>query len=312
LAEPKLDLVTVGNLSIDSIKIGKYGAKKVPGGSAGAVVTAAAALNNNVGIVTKIGEDYPIKWLIDLGGRGIDLTGVSTQKSSCRFELKYDHKNNLKHFREIFNAEDIISNQDIPGYYFNSKFFHLSAAHPRNQQKMITRLKRAPKTKFSITLWPTYQKEYSPYFINRLNEAEVLFCNNYEIQQLSNEENIYDAAKKISKGGPKVIVLTKGAKGAAIYHKGEFLVYPALRTNIIDTTGCGDSFAAGFLVEYLQSKDIEKAGWVGAAMASFTISKVGSWFPMLNELQIERRIEGARKNSGSKTPPKKATLMDFY
>ena len=309
MAEPKLDLITVGNLSIDSIKIGKYGAKTVPGGSAGAVVTAASALGQGVGIVTKIGEDYPLKWMIDLAGRGIDLSGVSTQKTSCRFELKYDQKNNLKHFKEIFNSEDIISTQDIPDDYFNSRFFHLSAAHPRNQQKIITKIKRT-KAKFSITLWPTYHEEYSPYFVNKLNEAEVLFCNNYEVRHLSNEDNIYDAAKKISRGGPKVIVLTKGAKGAAIYYKGEFLHYPALRTSIIDTTGCGDSFAAGFLAEYLKSRDVARAGWVGAAMASFTIAKVGSWFPNVTEAQIERRIESAIKNV--QAAPKKGTLMDFY
>lgn len=305
-----LDIVAVGNISIDVIKIESSGTFKVPGGSAAAVLTAASAYGAKCGAVSKIGEDFPKAWFEDISSRGIDFLGLQKQKHSCRFELTYAKDGELKKFDEIFNVEDFLSMKDVPSSYLDAKHFHLAAAHPKNQEKFLS--STSMKSSFSLTLWPTYNSEYSAKFYELMKKVEILFCNEKEVKMLSSEENIYDAVKKIQKAGPNLIVLTKGAKGSAVYYKKEFHVFPALKSLKVDVTGCGDSFAGGFLAEYLSSKDVLKAGWAGAALASFTMSKMGSWFPReISREKIEERI-GRAKSYYEKGAKEKGSLMDFF
>jgi len=304
-----LDIIAVGNISIDTIKIEGLGQRTVPGGSAAGVLTAAVSYGATAGVVSRLGKDYKQKWVMDLDERGIDLSGVSTQKTSCRFELQYDKKGNLLKFGEIFTVDDALAKKDFPAQYKNAKHIHLSAAHPRNQVKFLQFPN--PGSTISLTLWPTYESEYDEEFSKLLKNVHILFCNNHEVKLISKKENVYDGVKEIHKFGPKIVVLTKGSKGSALYHDGHFHLYPSLRSSKMDATGCGDAFAGGFLAEYLKSGDAEKAGWVGAAMASFTLSKMGSWFPReITQRQIEERIERAKKHSTKNV--KKGTLLDFF
>jgi sugar/nucleoside kinase (ribokinase family) len=304
-----LDLIAVGNVSVDTIKIDGTGQRTVPGGSAAAVLTSASSYGASTGVVTRIGKDYKQNWINELDERGIDLTGVSTQKTSCRFELNYDKTGKLTKFSEIFTVDDALAKKDFPNTYKNARHIHLSASHPRHQVKFLQFPN--PGSTISLTLWPTYESEYDQEFAKLLKNVDVLFCNNHEVKLLSNKENVYDGVKEIAKLGPKIVVLTKGAKGSAMHHDDHFHLYPSLRSSKIDATGCGDAFAGGFLAEYLKSGDAEKAGGVGAAMASFTLSKMGSWFPReITQRQIEERIERAKKYSEKNV--KKGTLLDFF
>lgn len=75
---------------------------------------------------------------------------------------------------------------------------------------------------------------------------------------------------------PNKIIMTKGADGA-YYNDGNGTVHvPSIPTKVVDTTGAGDSFNAGFLHEYLKSGDMLKAGRFGACVASLAIREKGA------------------------------------
>jgi sugar/nucleoside kinase (ribokinase family) len=62
-------------------------------------------------------------------------------------------------------------------------------------------------------------------------------------------------------------VLTLGAAGSIAIRNGETIAEPALPLEkVIDTTGCGDAFQAGFTAEYIESRDIRKALRKGAEL----------------------------------------------
>jgi len=72
--------------------------------------------------------------------------------------------------------------------------------------------------------------------------------------------------------GPDIVVLTLGSKGCKIFSDdGEKEIGP-IPTALVDPTGAGDSFAAGFLVGYSKGYSLEKCARIGAAVASVTIS----------------------------------------
>ena len=75
----------------------------------------------------------------------------------------------------------------------------------------------------------------------------------------------------------EIAVLTLGEEGVLIKTStGEKHFEPAIKTQVVDTTGAGDSFTAGFLHEFLESKDILKAAKLGVRAASITISELGA------------------------------------
>jgi len=227
----KFDLVTVGNISIDTILVDKK-CYRVPGGSAAAVATAAVANSSKCGIVSKLGRDYPSKWLDELKKSGVDASGLGKKKTSTRFELSYNRNKRLIKFNEVFSSDAVLSFSDMPDSYRNARQIHLSAAKPQHQENFLESLSNRKNQSVSLTLWSTYSDSYTDNFINLLKKTDVLFCNNHEISSISNEENIYDAVKVVQKKGPKIIVLTKGELGSAICTSRKIHLFPALKREL--------------------------------------------------------------------------------
>ncbi len=309
----KFDLVTVGNISIDTILVDKK-CYRVPGGSAAAVATAAVANGSKCGIVSKLGRDYPSGWLDELKKSGVDASGLGRKKTSTRFELSYNRNKRLIKFNEVFSSDAVLSFSDMPDSYRNARQIHLSAAKPQHQENFLESLSNRKNQAISLTLWSTYSDSYTDNFINLLKKTDVLFCNNHEISSISNEENIYDAVKVVQKKGPKIIVLTKGELGSAICTSRKIHLFPALKTSRTDTTGCGDSFAGGFISEYLRTGNVARAGWLGSALASFTMQKSGAWFPLdIQREKILKTVKRAKETHASNGKRKtKGTLLDYF
>ena len=75
-----------------------------------------------------------------------------------------------------------------------------------------------------------------------------------------------------------VLVLTMGEKGSLSYHNKAVFNQEAVKTNVVDTLGCGDAFIGSFLAEYIKTGgDIQKCLLKGALAASITIRKFGAW-----------------------------------
>ena len=72
------------------------------------------------------------------------------------------------------------------------------------------------------------------------------------------------------------MIITLGSKGSLIYAKGHFYEVPAIQpTAIVDATGCGDTYMAGYLYKRFQKANYYDAGLFGAAMASIKIAASG-------------------------------------
>lgn len=67
------------------------------------------------------------------------------------------------------------------------------------------------------------------------------------------------AGRKLLEYGPEVVVITKGKKGSLLVTKERAKIIETIEVDSIDTTGAGDSFAAGFITGLLEKKDLEDA-----------------------------------------------------
>ncbi len=116
-----------------------------------------------------------------------------------------------------------------------------------------------------------------------LKPVDILILNGHEFADLVKapyrdihfKENIINWYLPFIKN--KIVIITEGAKGSYSYEGGKVYHQEAIKpANIVDTTGAGDAYTAGFIAEYFKSKDIEKAMEKGARYASKILAKIGA------------------------------------
>jgi len=118
---------------------------------------------------------------------------------------------------------------------------------------------------------------YRDEFRNLLSrDVDILFANEAEIMSLFQVSEFEDAVK-LAQTTCRLAVLTRGEKGCVIVKGDERCDVSAVKIDaIVDTTGAGDLFAAGFLYGYTQGKPLSHCGQLGALAASEIISHMGA------------------------------------
>ena len=114
-------------------------------------------------------------------------------------------------------------------------------------------------------------------FYNLLkNDLDVLIGNENEIKELTDSKNLLDSINQLKKFN-KLIVITRSDKGSLAIKKNEVINCESVKVNqILDLTGAGDLFAAGFLKEYLENSQIKKCLMTGSVLASKIIQRIGA------------------------------------
>ena len=108
------------------------------------------------------------------------------------------------------------------------------------------------------------------------NYADIIFANESEIKSLF-ETNELESAIKECQNTKKIFAITLGEKGAKIIKNSEIVeINPEKIENLVDTTGAGDLFAAGFLDSYLKGNNLFNCGTKGVNLASKIIQKYGA------------------------------------
>jgi sugar/nucleoside kinase (ribokinase family) len=109
-----------------------------------------------------------------------------------------------------------------------------------------------------------------------LQHIHYLKANESEMEVLTGHSDVYKGAMTLFGWGVKEVVITLGSKGSIIYCGGAFYIIPAYQPAFIeDTTGCGDTYMAGYLYQRIKSATIQHAGEFAAAMATLKIESSG-------------------------------------
>ena len=118
---------------------------------------------------------------------------------------------------------------------------------------------------------------HKPHFLNLVkNKLDIIFANEQEITSLIEAKN-FDEVINFSKQLNKLVVVTRGEKGAVAIN-GEEIVESDIHKNlkIVDLTGAGDLFAAGFLHGYINKLSNKECLEKGTEMSSKIIQKIGA------------------------------------
>ena len=130
-----------------------------------------------------------------------------------------------------------------------------------------------------------------------IGRADIVKVSDEDLRWLAGDGAIADLAKRIMSHGPKVVLVTEGARGATAFAHEQEIFVAAEKINVIDTVGAGDTFNAGILAALQQLDALKKerigalghdtlqaALSLGVRAAAVTVSRAGANLPWSGEL----------------------------
>ncbi|MBI4158856.1 adenosine kinase [Candidatus Woesearchaeota archaeon] len=177
-----------------------------------------------------------------------------------------------------FNEEDI--DKELIS---NSKYIHFTGymwgadAQKRAVMKAIKIAKANSTGVIFDVADPFIVKNNKEDLIKLIKEnVDIVFANKEESRILLDIENPEEAINKLSKLC-NIAVVKIGSEGALIKQKNEQTIFiPSRRVNVIDTTGAGDNFAAGFIYGLCNNMSLQESGIFASYLASHIVSNVGA------------------------------------
>ena len=151
---------------------------------------------------------------------------------------------------------------------------------PETKQAILGACRKAEDSHSEVALTlsdPFVVERHRDDLFDLLNEhVDMLFGNEQEITTLF-RANSFDEAVEALEGRVKVAALTRGPEGVIILTSDALVQMPAQPVKkVVDTTGAGDLFAAGFLYGYTKGDDLETCARLGVLAAGEVISHLGA------------------------------------
>jgi len=156
-------------------------------------------------------------------------------------------------------------------------------------KSILLALKFAKKHGLKTIVDPAPVKKISNNHIWEL--VDYLLPNEIELKELTHTDDILKAIHILKSRGVKEVIVKLGKQGAVYEDEGKLLSFPAVPVEqIVDTTGAGDCFIAGFLYGMLQKKDVVQAIKIGNLATSYSIQKKGAAisFPRKSEINWKK------------------------
>ena len=205
--------------------------------------------------------------LTEKTSKSIVLVTPDAERSMNTF-LGASNKFNIKSFDEkfIINSSMIY----IEGYLFDQPEAKEAIYHCCN-------LAKSQNKKVALSLSDLFCVDrHRIDFLNLIeNYVDIIFANEHEIKSLY-QSDLIQSINSI-KNNVDFGAITLGSKGSIVFeNKAEHMIEPIFIEELVDTTGAGDLFAAGFLFGFINKYSIEKCGYLGNKAASEIIKHIGA------------------------------------
>lgn len=294
-------IVVIGSINLDLVvevdEIPKLGEtvmgkslSQIPGGKGANQAVAMAKLGCDVDFLGKVGNDNFADLVLEsMRKAGVNTRNIKREKTSTGIAvINVDKKANnniiviagangevdetylLEHEEIIKNAEAVVFQLEIP---IDTVKFGLKLAKRHNK---LTVLNPAPAHELDDEI---------------IENVDIIIPNEHELSRLAHMEikdeiDLTKASKSLIERNVKKIIVTLGEKGALYVDKNTTKLYPAYKVKAVDSTAAGDAFIGGFVGNYIQTKDIDKAIDMGQRTAAISIQRFGAQtsLPTLEEV----------------------------
>ena len=276
-----VDLKTIENIS-DTIEI----KTTVSGGSVANSIVALAQNGMNTAFIGKVSNDEIGSKFID-GLKSENVTFACKAQSDdsksgrCIVMVTPDAQRTMSTYLGISQKlnsgdinQDVIKNSSITyleGYLWDLDDAQVAIKHATDCAKSSGNL-----VAFSVSDVFCIERFRDSFRSMIDTNVDIVFANKEEIKSLYENDNIEEITKILSHQ-ERIYALTMGEEGALIIKGNETYKIEAQKIeNLIDTTGAGDLFAAGFLEHFIKNESLESCGSRGVEMASRVIQQYGA------------------------------------
>ncbi len=310
-----LDVIGVGALNLDRLysvqRIAKEGEEvgitsvaEAPGGSAANTIAGLGRLGINVGFMGAVGNDPEGKIMLgDFENNAVKTGGISILKKSRTGTVIGFVDSMGERTLYIYPA----ANSDITSfdtrYADKGRILHLTSFVDNRQfelQKKLVAETRAKtcisaatemvsrpqrRTRISFSPGMLYVEKGFEALKPIIKKTSILFLNEDEIKLLTGCG--HEKGSKILIGaGAEIVAVTLGAQGCFVTDGKDSYDVPAQKARVVDTTGAGDAFAAGFLYGVVKRMGTKECGKLGNNVAARCIEKYGARAGLPSEKEL--------------------------
>ena len=303
-------ITAIGNPVYDYIKTQKVETQgRVLSGCSTNAALALSKMGEKTHLIGAVGDDFKDKFAADLKRFGISHTLLPSRQTGGFSLVYYDNFGNRT--LDLLGRADNISKVSSD-WYRESKAVLIGPILGEVSFDLIAEIRRNFAGLFFCDPQGLLRGaddngrifHHKPEGIEKaLGRFDIVKPNELEGKVLTGidcRENPYEAARIIKSWGPNIVIVTLAELGSVIYDGHRFIDIPPYEINLVDATGAGDTYMAGFAFEYLKSGgDLRRAGCYASCTSSIMIENVGPDFVM-TESMIRTRQEQLLKMSGYK------------
>lgn len=297
----KFDVICFGALNVDRLyRVNRIAGrdeesfiidfKEAPGGSAANTAVGLARLGLKTGFIGKVSDNREGKLLLnDFKRQNVDVDGIIVSKEG-RSGVAMGYVD-TKGDRALYidpGVNDSLELKEIDlKYADNTAFLHLTSfigEKPFKAQKELVRGLR--DVRISFDPGELYARKGLTVLKLMIERSFVMLPSENELKLLTGKK--YDEGSKIlMKKGVSIVAVKLGERGCYVTDGKESYLVEPYKVKVVDTTGAGDAFCAGFLYGLIKNKDLYECGRFGNFVASRCIEKVSAreGLPRLSDLR---------------------------
>jgi ribokinase len=284
----RFDVVGFGALNADKLyevnRIARGGEESFiletvesPGGSAANTIVGLARLGARTGFIGKIGKDHEGQLLLDdFRKEGVNTDGIVIGEGNSGTVSAFIDRKGERALYIHPSVNDTIAFEDVNlKYAQQAEFLHLTSMDEkpfRAQKKLISELEGV---KISLDPGEIYARKGLAALKPIIKRCFVFMPSEVELRLLTGKR-WKQGAKQLLDEGATVVAVKLGGKGCYVTDGDQGYLIPPFKSKVVDTTGAGDAFCAGFLYGLVCKKDLYASGRLGNLVASKCISRVGA------------------------------------
>ncbi len=252
-----------------------------PAGTAGGTAVVLSRLGAKVRSFGAIGTDPMGDTLLAMLSReGVDVSGVvrttAVQTSASVIPVRPNGDRPAWHCVGA-NATFTLENLDLDSVVRSS---HLHLGGPEflggPAASELLRHAKANGLGTSVDILAAGDPGLLQWIAEALPHIDYLLPNDEQVLGFTGAPDLLSGARALLAAGPSCVAATQGSKGALIVSADETIEVPAYAVDVIDTTGCGDAFSAGFILGRALGRDLRNAARLGCATAAQVAGGIGT------------------------------------
>jgi len=247
------------------------------GGTGGNIARIAARLGVPTALASFVGEDFPPEYRDALAADGVDLTDlcVVPGTSTPTAWIFTDRQGNQVAIVDQGPMKSAAKYEVLSHTVETSEIIHLGTGRPEYYAKIAAMAARLGKR---VAFDPSQEIHYvytPATFRSLLRRAEIFFGNQAEMKRALGFVNRKRPADLLE--WTDIVVMTRGDKGSTILSSEGKVDIPAISSRrVVDVTGAGDAYRAGFYAGLSRGLDLRHCGLLGSAVSGFVIERRGT------------------------------------